>query len=127
MNLHIALLASLVEQQQETISKLERRLRKLETTTGGYWTTASGYRLQVRDMSDSLLRNARAYLEKDGFAPNEDLEREAARREEDQYRAERIEPFGVPKMREAASKLAGARMTIIVDGEEVFDGEVVAQ
>lgn len=67
---------------ERTVEQVDDRLGKLEQATGGLWRTAQGYVLQIRDMTDEHLDNARAYLKDRGLPPNPNIEAECRRRVE---------------------------------------------
>lgn len=60
---------------------LQRKVALLEESTGGLWKTRSGVLIQVRDMTDAHLRNAREWLKGHGKPKSANLDQEHGRRE----------------------------------------------
>jgi hypothetical protein len=72
----------LVSQVERAVEDVDRRLGRIELSTGGLWKTAQGHLMQVRDMDDKHLDNAIMFLHDTHQNRSPDLDREARRRVE---------------------------------------------
>lgn len=68
------------DERGRIIDDLQKKVLNLNESTGGLWKTRDGVLVQVRDMTDSHLRNAREWLKDHGKSPSLNLDAEFGRR-----------------------------------------------
>lgn len=106
--------------QGRQIGDLQTDLQRLEATTGGFWSTALGTVLQIRQMSDAHIANSLAHLTETGREGGEawdNLRTEQKRRARDQ----RLSPtyqveIGIERPIDVLRRLAGEPIQVEAKG-----------